>query len=265
MIDRRPVPDPDVSVYTQPAPHGLWSGNNNFGIEVQFGPDANNRQRVLKLPEWGSPTVWTVSLGIEYSEDAWPSGGTRGFEVVAEISFGVGGATQTLSVDWLQGTRFTLPMNAITVDALYNLPFAPPGEQPRDLRLSVLLGRGGTVTGGAPLKLAPLLNGQFLASLGNNELVAVPARIPKFAKRLFLTPLTHTAFNALTNGNNYVRFFSASDVTGSAFPVGSFRIGEQMLLAGVPVPAFAKYVTLQNLGGGFSTPVACFYNFELSL
>ena len=61
-----PAPEPSASVYVQPAPHGHWSANNNFCFEIPFGPAVGNRERIINLPEWGEPVVWTVSLGIDY-------------------------------------------------------------------------------------------------------------------------------------------------------------------------------------------------------
>lgn len=272
----RPGPDiaePSASVYVQPARHGIWSDSNNFGAEVAFDPDQDNRQRVIKLPEWGEPVVWTVSLGIDYTEEAWPQvgpGGQRGFEIVGEVTYGVGGATQTIEVDWLQGTTFSVPANAISVDAFYDFPFdpseGPRTQQPRDIRLSVLLGRGGSSSGVRPTRSARLLDGSPLTHLDNEQLAPSPARVPKFGKRVFLlSTAPPEQFGALVNGNNYLVFFAAPDVANAAFRVASVRITSSVLVEGVRVPPFAKYVTLQNVGGGFRAPASALFNFELEL
>jgi hypothetical protein len=69
----------------------------------------------------------------------------------------------------------------------------------------------------------------------------------------------------LLTGNNYIRFFSAPDVNGLAFPVGTIQIDQAVLLQGVLVPPYAKYVTLENVGGGITGFIEAFYNFELQL
>lgn len=260
MIRRRQAPEPSGSVYVQPAPHGVWSGNNNFGAEIQFDPELGPRQRVLKLPEWGHPAVWTVSLGIDFAEEVPP---ITGFEVIAEVTYGTGGATQTVVMDWIQGTTFSVPMNALSIDAVF-APAASAG-QPQELTLSALIARGCGETRIPPTKFAALLDGTLQVSLDNNQIVGTPARVPKFARRLFLVPLTTLAYDGLVTASNYIRFFTGPDVTGSALPVGSFRIDQRVLLEGVLVPPFAKYVTLQNQGAGLSTIVQAFYNFELDL
>ena len=273
MRARPDPPEPSVSVYVQPPGHGPWSGSNNFGAEVVFAPDQENRQRIIKLPEWGEPVVWTVSLGIEYTEEAWPAGGPfgqRGFEIIGEVSYGVGGATQAIEVDWMQGTTFSVPMNAISVDAFYAFPFdlseGPKAALPLDLRLSVLLGRGGASTNIPPTKFAPLLDGSPLAGLDNNQLVDPPARVPKSGKRLFLySTVAPAQFGELVSGNNYLLFFSAPNVATAAFLVATIRITSSVLLEGVSVPPFAKYVTLQNVGGGLTDVTPCLFNFELEL
>ncbi|MEO8900348.1 MAG: hypothetical protein ABI627_02390 [Polyangiaceae bacterium] len=265
MNMRREAPEPSAAVFVQPTPHGHWSSNNNFGSEVSFMPDANNRQRVIKLPEWGEPAPWTVSLGIDYSENAWPSGGSRGFEVVAEVTYGSGGATQTVLIDWIQGTSFSAPMNAISIDAIYSIPFFPHGVQPSDLTLSVLLARGSTASSIPPSKSATGLDGQLFSILDANTIADPPARIPKFGKRLFVMPLSRVDNEDLLTGNNYIRFFSAPDVNGLAFAVGTIQIDQAVLLQGVLVPPYAKYVTLENVGGGITGFIEAFYNFELQL
>jgi len=270
MKARPDAPDPTVSVFVQPPLHGIWTNSNNFGAEVAFSPDEENRQRIIKLPEWGDPVVWTVSLGIEYTEAEWPSAEVlRGFEVVGEVSYGVGGATQSIEVDWIQGTTFSVPMNAISVDAHYVFPFgagAVAPQQPLDLRLSVLLARGGFSTSLPPTRLASLPDGSSLVPLANSQRDAPAARIPKFGKRLFLQAAVPPArFSEVVAGNNYVLFFSAPDVTSSAELIATTRITSSVLLDGVPVPPFAKYVTLENVGGGMTDPVACRLNFELQL
>jgi len=265
---RRPPepPEPSASVYVQPTPHGLWSGNNNFGCETSFRPDVRNRQQILKLPEWGEPAVWTVSLGIDYSEGAWPASVVRGFEIVGEITYGTGGAAETIVLDWIQGSTFSLPMNAISVNAFYTVltSEAPPPVQPNDLTLRVLLARGDLSTGLRPSKYAPLLDGQFFATLVTNAISTPAARIPKFGRVLFVVPLTSDAYDAVTTSDNFVRFFSAPDVTGSAFSVGATRLTERALVDGIRVPAFAKYVTVENVGGG-SGGATVLLNFELQL
>lgn len=273
MRARRDPPEPSVSVFVQPALHGPWTNSNNFGAEVAFTPDEQARQRIIKLPEWGDPVVWTVSLGIEYTEEDWPldgGGRSRGFEIVGEVSYGVGGATQTVEVDWVQGTTFSVPMNAISVDAAYIFPFGvgegPEPQQPRDLRLSVLLARGGASTSIAPTKLAKLLDGSSLASLVNNLRGDPPARIPKFGRRVFLQPAIAPArFSELVSGNNYLLFFSAPEVTAAATLIATIRITSSVLQEGVRVPPFAKYVTLENAGGGLTDPIPLLFNFELQL
>ncbi|HWA70694.1 MAG TPA: hypothetical protein VG937_00095 [Polyangiaceae bacterium] len=258
-------PDPTASVYVQPAPHGIWSGNNNFGFETKFLPNPGNRERIINLPEWGEPAVWTVSLGIEYSEAAWPVGPSRGFEVVAEIAYGTGGTTETALVDWIQGTTFSVPMNGLSVNAFYSVPDSEsPPNRPNDVLLRVLLSRGSVSTGLPPSKFAPLLDDSIFTILTDNTLATPPARIPKFGRRLFLVPLLPTDATQLANGNNYVRFFSAFDVTATAFATGSFRIDSANLVGGFPVPPFSKYVTLENIGGG-SGGTAALFNFELQL
>jgi len=259
------VPEPSASVYVQPAPHGIWSGNNNFGFETPFATDSGNRERIVNLPEWGEPAVWTVSLGIDYSENAWPSAPSRGFEVVAEVAYGTGGSTQTALVDWIQGATFSVPMNALSISATYSGPIIEePPRPPNDLILRVLIGRGTISTGLPPTKFAGLLDGNIFIVFPDDDISTSFARIPKFGRKLFVVPLVADDANRIANGNNYVRFFSAPDSASTAFATGTYKLDTASLLNGVPVPPFTKYVTVENQGGG-TDGAAAFFNFELQL
>src|SRR3954449_11237526 len=120
---------------------GWWSSYPQLGEEQDFTPDAHNRQVILKADELGPPEVYTLTLGISYSEQDWP-GSSRAFEVEAEINFGAGGATQVVRIDWVQGAQISLPMNAVNVVATYNIDALAEPQPPADLRLSVMVGRG---------------------------------------------------------------------------------------------------------------------------
>ena len=258
-------PDPSASVYVQPAPHGVWSGNNNFGFEVPFGASRGTRERIINLPEWGDPAVWTVSLGIDYTEGAWPYGANHGFELVAEVAYGVGGATETALIDWIQGTTFSVPMNALSVNASYSATIEEgPPNRPSDLVLRVLISRGAVCSGIPPTKSAELLNGSNVAIVVDNAVATPAARIPKFGKKLRPVPILPTDAIRLTNGNNFVRFFSSFDILSTGFATGSFRVGAASLIEGIPVPPFSKYVSIENQGGGVAG-TAVLFNFELQL
>lgn len=264
-MTRVDAPEPTQSVFVQPAPHGLWTDNNNFGFEIPFAPQRNNRERVINLPEWGEPAVWTVSLGLEFNENAWP-GAERGFDVVAEVAFGSGGATETVEVDWVTGTTFSVPANAISINAFWAFPEtgSSGSSRPEDLKLRVLLARGNRGGGLPPTKFATLLNGEPYVTLVDNAVAEPVARIPRFAKRLFLAPLDRNDLTSLLGSHNFVRFFSAPDPTVSAFPTGTFPIDAASLRNGIVVPAFSKYVSIENAGGG-SGAAEVQLNFQLDL
>jgi hypothetical protein len=262
-MTRAEAPEPTHSVFVQPTPHGIWTDNNNFGFSIPFGPQRSNRERIINLPEWGEPTVWTVSLGIDFSENAWP-GTERGFEIIAEVAYGVGGATETVEVDWLAGTTFSVPMNAISINAFWACPdTASAASPPDDVKLRVLLARGNRGGGLPPSKFAPLLDGEPYVTLVDDAIAEPFARIPKFSKRLFPAPLNGDDLTGLLGSNNFIRFFSAPD-TATAVATGAFPIDAPLLRSGVVVPAFSKYVTIENVGGG-SGAAEVQLNFQLEL
>lgn len=257
--------EPTLTACVQPAAHGIWSNNNNFGFELPFGAQRNNRVRIISLPEWGDPVVWTVSLGLDFSDAAWP-GADRGFDIVAEVAFGVGGATETVHVDWLDGTTFSVPMNAISINAVWAFPetASAGSSRPEDLKLRVLLARGARGGGLAPTKFAPLLNGEPYVTLVDNAIATPVARIPRFGRKLLLAPLDRDDLTSLLGSSNFVRFYSAPDPGGTALPTGAFAINAELLRSGVQVPAFSKFATLENVGGG-AAGAEVQLNFQLDL
>lgn len=171
-IDGNPIAMAPV-VYTLTPPNGPWSGSNNLGQVVDFSDNALNSQMILKLDEWGPPDMWTVSLGVDRNDGGVPN---IKFQIQAEIIFGVGGATQTVLVDWRNGTQLCLPMNAVAVHALYGATEAGGGfTLPPDLRLSVLVARGT-----ARSFVAPTLT-HYTDALSGVDNYQLP--IPRFARR----------------------------------------------------------------------------------
>lgn len=143
---------PDLIAVAPPPPGNMaWSGSNNLGNVVPFAPTADNSQSILRLDEWGPPEMWTISLAIDDIGD-WSAFNSAVPELdynatpIALISYGAGGTTIDLEVDWRNGTQFSVPMNAIdiacewTAGSSTGVLAAPPG-----LRISALLGRGSCV------------------------------------------------------------------------------------------------------------------------
>lgn len=221
--------------------HALWSGNNELGRQAPFAPDANNRQMILKLDEYGEPTDWTIALGMQYAETI-----LGGFDVTAEISFGIGGTTQTIEVDWRDGTILTLPCNAATVVAVYNLQDTEsPPDVPDDLILRVTMARRSSGRRDATRS--------FSYALGTNgdELA-----IPFFAKDLLVLPIG--SYNATFFQDTAIEF-----LTGTG--VGAVLLNDLSLMheltyfdpvtpvygafVPIPIPPFARYLRTVTAGG----------------
>lgn len=155
---------------------GAWTGDNQLGNVAPYAPDNRGTQTILKMDEWGPPDVWTVSLYLDERFTAFD-----GFNVWAEVNFGVGGGTQTMEVDWINGTQFSLPMNAINVIAHFeNVNVATEGN---GLKLGVQVARGKRGGGLSPKRTISE------DAAGNISL----DRIPPFAKRIVMAPSLATA------------------------------------------------------------------------
>jgi hypothetical protein len=213
----------------QPAA-GWWSGSGNLGTEVPFGPDAQNRQTILSLPEYGMPETWTISLYLTQEVAAF-----NAFSVKARVEFGGGGSTQIVELDWTNGTQITLPMNAVNVIAEYsNVDITTIGS---GIRLGVQIAkgrRGGTV----PPRLTML------------EDVNVPTgasliEIPAFASRIKLFPATVGDIAQTYSNTTLMALFSGNG--GGAFETASIS-GDLMLASdGLEVSGSARFVKLINL------------------
>ena len=221
---------------------GWWSDYPHFGEEQAFAPDARNRQLILKADELGPPEVYTLTLGIFYTEQDWAgSEGGRAFEVEAEISFGAGGATQVVRIDWVQGAQISLPMNAVSVVATYNIDaFAGP-QPPSDLRLSVMLGKG------------PALGKSQWTDPTAIELVAAgqtpPARIPAFASRIHVLAANPAGSDLNFTAGNFL-IFLGGPLTGDR-QIASVRLDQYLNAVGegIVIPGQGKYATIFNLFG----------------
>jgi len=231
---------------------GIWSGNNQLGVELPFELDADRMQTIFKMDEWGFPEVWTISLSIALPRDLIVG---QIFDVIGEVSFGSGGIVQTFEVDWVEGTIFSLPMNAINVRArwsdLATIQGVPP---PEGIRISVIAAKGS-------IRHARATRTGYFGALAagasfQNPFVVPPIfpAIPTFAKSVVVTPGSAAAAAILYSPTTEL-WFLTNDNTGvpniiqsvpGTFlgPTASFKI---------PIPANARYYSIFN-GGGAPIP-----------
>jgi len=219
---------------------GWWSNYPQLGEEQAFALDANNRQTILKADELGPPEVYTITLGISYSEQDWPGTG-RAFEVEAEINFGAGGATQVVKVDWVQGAQISLPMNAVNVVATYNVEGAAAPQPPADLRLSAMLGRGPAPGKSRWTDPTPLP----LVALGQTP----PRRIAAFASRLHVIAANPASAELIFTAGNFL-IFQGGPQPGDE-QIASVRFDQYLnaIGEGILIPGQAKYASIFNVSG----------------
>jgi hypothetical protein len=220
--------------------NGWWSNYPQFGEEQSFAPDAHNRQQILKADELGPPEVYTLTLGISYTEQNWPGAG-RAFEVEAEINFGAGGATQVVRVDWVQGAQISLPMNAVNVIATYNIDALAAPQPPSDLRLSAMLGKGPALGKSQWTDPTPF----SLVASGETS----PLRIPAFASRIHVLAANSAGADLNFTAGNFL-IFLGGPLTGDR-QIASVRLDQYLnaIGEGIVIPGQAKYTTIFNLFG----------------
>jgi len=219
---------------------GWWSNYPQLGEEQAFAPDANNRQTILKADELGPPEVYTITLGITYSEQDWPGAG-RAFEVEAEINFGAGGATQVAKIDWVQGAQISLPMNAVNVVATYNMDGTAAPQPPADLRLSAMLGRGPALGKSQRTDPTPL----SLVALGQTP----PRRIAAFASRVHVLATNPASSDLIFTAGNFL-ILQGGPLPGDE-QVASVRLDQYLnaIGEGIVIPGQAKYASIFNVSG----------------
>lgn len=229
--------------------HPQWSGNNELGYALPFEPDANNRQTILKMEEWGFPEVWTLCLGLDFDRSNWPDppDTTADFDITALIQFGIGGVVQEVEIDWHNGTAISLPMNALAVIAQYNLPAGGgegpgPSNPPPSLFLRASLSRG-TLFQCAPTRSYFIED--FPVDVGG--LSGAVVNIPPFAKTVTIVPSVNDGadvFPAYTLPNSQVMF--RTDVASN--------FGNGLLIEAHPLSQFVEYLSIADSSVG--PPVA---------
>lgn len=252
------TPNASNAVNVIPAKTGPWTGNNNLGIQRDFAPDINNQQTIIKLPEWGFPEDWTLCLGLDYNTDTYDPVSTF-FGITALMTVGVGGATQEVELDWLNGTTISLPMNALNLVAQYAAGSNEGGavDLPPDLRLRATLCRG-SVRNSRPTRTYAIT-----ALDANNDAVVA---VPPFAKAVNLyTSGEPTPLAFFSNLTDPVNFISGPDPTTAAI-VSSLQRSQFLTylnvaesIVGAPmavgVPEGARFLHIPNLTlgafGGF--------------
>lgn len=215
--------------------NGGWSGDNQLGRQQPYGPDNRGRQTILKMDEWGPPEIWTVSLYLTQAIEDF-----NGFGVTAEIGFGVGGSTQVVKVDWVNGCQISLPMNAINVMAIFeDVDITTEGQ---GLQLGVQLCRG--ARGGQDLPR--LTMAEFVEATSVN----VQYRIPNFAKNIVIVPDEAVGFASFYSADLRVQLFSGNNAGGlhtTAAADGTRTVAGQIRL---PVTGQARFVDIEYVGVG---------------
>jgi hypothetical protein len=238
---RRDVGIPQVNI-SYPRT-GSWSGDNQLGVELPFQLDANRMQTIFKMDEWGFPQVWTVSLGLSLPK---PLIQGQIFDVTAQVSFGSGGIVQEFDVDWVEGTMFSLPMNAVNIRARWSDRAFIEGIAPPDgIRISALIAHGG-------LRHARATFTNFFGLLPVGQSVTFGASfqpIPAFAKSVIVVPATPGDAANLYAAGSSLSFLMNDNTAAPAYilnvpgtflgPTSSFK---------VPIPATARYWTFTNGG-----------------
>lgn len=238
------TPSANNAINIVPAKQGPWSGNNNLGTERAFAPDENNRQTILKLPEWGFPQVWSVMLDLKSTDTDFTD-----FDVTAEVEVGSGGALEILDLDWNRGTSFSVVTNALNIIASYS----NTTDLPDDLRLTARVGQY-PLYGQAPTRTFKVLQpttGTFIQL------------VPRYAKAInFLSNFSGAGVDIFDSGVE-IRFLGNP---GNVATLKAFITGPNLLTrytGRMIIPGGTNAIAIFN--PNFIQPLSCTMVFELGL
>lgn len=234
-LNRNPVSSGAIAVV--PARQGPWTANNAFGMDKAFSPNESNEQTILRLPEWDAPQVWSLMLGLSFSDT-----GGEDFAIGARIEPGAGGFADAIEMDWQKGATITIVGNAVNVVALYE----DVVQVPDDLRLSVLIGKR-ALSGAAPQRTRNLS-----VAAGATEFVS----IPRYAKRLNIMQRSAPPGDVFAITTDY-RFLSGAAGGSTIARLTGDQIATPYFNS-IPIPGGAKSLRIQNAGATLITPILVF-------
>lgn len=212
---------------------GPWSGNNNLGRFIPVSLDGTKRQTLLNLPEWGFPRQWTITLGMTNEDHTAASG--FDYQVFADIEFGVGGCTQSVQCDWVNGTVLTVTANAVNVIARF---VGVGSAEALKMKLGVTLSRYPRPGGLNPT--ITMLNSETIGGASNSGVILIPS----FVKRVQLVSGEATAAGIAQFYSADTRFRLQS--AGGATIVASKRGTDLQFAPGLDVVGSAREAVVFN-------------------
>lgn len=255
---------------------GPWSGDSNLGqrmsmqkVEVvrsgaqnqyvQEYSSQTEQPAAFKMPDFGIPKVWTVTLYPDFNKVPGDevSGQDVNFGLCATLKFGCGGAMQTVCVDIENGTTVSAPMNALEVRVDQDRQSVPNNSTlnnwdylvPQDLGVIYTLAQG---TALAHLARRTLV--YYPRSNENSDVVDMTVLpIPNFASHVTVIPVyplgtfpgtpPYDPFDAA----NQLLFFGSPNSAVPQPPVAYFAGDKLNLSDGVPIPSTARGIGFRNL------------------
>lgn len=222
--------------------HPMWSGNNELGQEQEFQLDANNRQTILKMNEWGFPQVWNVKLGMQVRDEDFDANDLTA--IYAIVQAGAGGTVQEFEIDWNDGVSFNCAFNALTIIAARG----GAANIPPNLRLRASIGTR-EVSSGLPVRTVPV--GVVAAAATSSRF-----RVPAFARRMWLFNQSAVAGSDVYAANVILNFYTNPTTAVLAYTLPTARFLD--FGQGIPLPLAASYFEIVNGSATEIVPSAVF-------
>lgn len=221
---------------------GPWTGDNQLGQARAFPTQAGvtglagttqSASMSFKLDEIDLPQIWTVALSLQQptSDESFSP-----VEAVANLTFGCGGAQQSLEVNVQNGVVISGPANSIDVIIRFDDEI-PPNDVPPGLEIAYTISRYAAAVTMVPQRI---IRQTAAAADASDELI-----VPKFARALTLMAVDEASAAALfTSAANYIAFLGYDGSLMGVVPSTALAVTTK-----IPIPPYTRYVQYVNDGG----------------
>lgn len=228
---------------------GWWTGNNQWGNRFQgnYPASVDLPIAVTTMPALPGPPQ-QVGISLFRSEPVGQE--PQNADVYCELTYGAGGTSNTILLDWAQGGTFSIPANTVRIVARGYAPHDFPGflnsavydphdQNPPHAVCKTTLGATIAVKGVAPAQ--PVTFTSPVIRLLPTDAVSIP--VPVFGRRVWIM-LGIGLLTPVVLADYQVQLFTRSGLCVG----GPYQVQEDMLTNGLQLPGSVGSVIITNKG-----------------
>lgn len=265
VVPHSESPNNSQGIIRQPPPNwrplaGADQNHRGFGRAVTInGPNQDTVVgSIVETPRNNGDDAESllITLGLDTSGSPQDLLQWCSLDIVCNLTWGVGGASFSAEVDWMNGTTFVIPANYARIGA--TIPEGDPNASPCTIVLMASMSYG-TPTGGriaSPVRrTVDLLSGNILLPATSTELF----QVPKFANSM-------TLVDSQANPSAYTIVFYKN--VGLAVEVARFTKTARTDAVSLnestfPIPNGALFYKVYNLGPAQVQGLSAIFNIAL--